>query len=63
MSSRQLKREISGIALLLFAVFLGGALGVLALAQLRAGVDVRANVGPVGWYLAYPLVASRPAAS
>ena len=57
MSSPHLKREIAGIALLLFAVFLGGALGVLALAQLRAGVDVRATVGPVGWYLAYPLVA------
>ena len=56
MSNPQLRREITGIALLLFAVFLGGALGVLALAQIRAGVDIRANVGPVGWYLAYPLV-------
>ena len=56
MSSPRLKREISGIALLVFAVFLGGALGVLALAQLRAGVDVRASIGPVGWYLAHPLV-------
>src|SRR5688500_12298125 len=45
------------MALLLFAVFLGGALGVLAVAQLRAGVDIRENVGPVGFYLAYPLVA------
>jgi S-DNA-T family DNA segregation ATPase FtsK/SpoIIIE len=56
-SSPHLKREITGIALLLFALFLGGALGVLALAQLRAGVDVRENVGPVGLFLAYPLVA------
>ena len=56
--SEHLKRELSGIALLLFAVFLGGALAVLALAQLQAGVDVRANVGPVGYYLAYPLVAA-----
>ena len=56
MSSPHLKREITGIALLVFAVFLGGALGVLALAQLRFGVDVRANIGPVGWYLAHPLV-------
>lgn len=56
MSSPHLKREITGIALLLFAVFLGGALGVLGLAQLRAGVDVRENVGPVGFYLARPLV-------
>ena len=56
MSSPHLRREISGIALLVFAVFLGGALSVLALAQLRAGVDVRASIGPVGWYLAHPLV-------
>jgi S-DNA-T family DNA segregation ATPase FtsK/SpoIIIE len=55
-SSPHLRREITGIALLVFAVFLGGALGVLALAQLQAGVDVRANIGPVGWYLAHPLV-------
>ncbi len=46
-----------GIALLLFAVFLAGALGVLALAELRTGVDVRSNVGWVGWWLARPLVA------
>jgi S-DNA-T family DNA segregation ATPase FtsK/SpoIIIE len=56
-SSPQLKREILGITLLLFAVFLGGALTVLALAVLRTDVNVRASVGPVGWYLAYPLVA------
>jgi S-DNA-T family DNA segregation ATPase FtsK/SpoIIIE len=56
-TSPQLRREITGIALLLFAVFLGGALAVLAVAQLRAGVDIRENVGPVGFYLAYPLVA------
>ena len=56
MGSTTLKRELAGIALLLFAVFLAGALGVLALAQLRAGIDVRASVGPVGWWLARPLV-------
>jgi S-DNA-T family DNA segregation ATPase FtsK/SpoIIIE len=57
--SPQLKRELTGIALLLFAVFLGGALAVLAVAQFRIGIsdiDVRANVGPVGYFLAYPLV-------
>src|SRR4051794_41242488 len=54
--SEHLRRELTGIALLLFAIFLGGALAVLALAQLRAGVDVRASVGPVGFYLSYPLV-------
>jgi S-DNA-T family DNA segregation ATPase FtsK/SpoIIIE len=55
-SNPHLKREITGIALLLFAVFLGGALLILGLAELRAGVNVRENVGPVGWYLAHPLV-------
>lgn len=60
MSSAQLRRELTGIALLVFAVFLAGALGVLGVAQLRAGIsisDVKANVGPVGYYLAFPLVA------
>jgi S-DNA-T family DNA segregation ATPase FtsK/SpoIIIE len=59
-SSAQLRRELAGIALLVFAVFLGGALAVLGIAQLRAGIsisDVKANVGPVGYYLAFPLVA------
>ncbi len=58
MSVREtLKRELTAIALLLLAVFLAGALLVLALAQLRSGVDVRANVGWVGAHLARPLVA------
>jgi S-DNA-T family DNA segregation ATPase FtsK/SpoIIIE len=52
-----LRRELTGIALLLFAFFLAAALGVLALAHLRFGVDVRGNVGWVGWWLARPLVA------
>ena len=56
MSSSTLKREILGIALLLFAVFLAGAFGALALAQLRAGVTVEASVGFVGKILANPLV-------
>ncbi len=51
-----LKRELTAIALLLLAVFLAGALLVLGLAQLRSGVDVRANVGWVGAHLARPLV-------
>src|SRR6185312_2794498 len=51
-----LKREILGIALLLFAVFLAGALGALGLATLKAGVSVQASVGFVGKYLAKPLV-------
>ena len=63
--SSSLKRELSGIALLLFAFFLAAALGVLGLAHLRFGVDVRGNVGWVGWWLARPLVAllGWPAAS
>ncbi|HUX32931.1 MAG TPA: DNA translocase FtsK 4TM domain-containing protein [Gemmatimonadaceae bacterium] len=52
-----LKRELTAIGLLLLAVFLAGALGVFGLAQLRGGVDVRANVGWVGAHLARPLVA------
>ncbi len=51
-----LKREILGIALLLFAVFLAGAFGALALAELRAGVSVERSVGVVGTWLAQPLV-------
>src|SRR4051812_6312094 len=51
-----LKREILGIGLLLFAVFLAGAFGALALAQLRAGVSVEASVGAIGSFLARPLV-------
>jgi S-DNA-T family DNA segregation ATPase FtsK/SpoIIIE len=52
-----LKREILGIALLLFAVFLAGALAALGLATLRTHVSVRQSVGFVGAYLAHPLVA------
>jgi S-DNA-T family DNA segregation ATPase FtsK/SpoIIIE len=55
--SPHLKRELLGIALALFAVFLAGAFGALALAQLSAGVTVRASVGAVGDFLAAPLVA------
>jgi S-DNA-T family DNA segregation ATPase FtsK/SpoIIIE len=55
-SSSTLKREILGIALLLFAVFLAGAFAALALAQVKAGVNVEASVGFVGKILASPLV-------
>jgi DNA segregation ATPase FtsK/SpoIIIE, S-DNA-T family len=51
-----LKRELTGIALLLFSVFLAGALGALALAQFRTGLSVRTSVGWVGWWLARPIV-------
>jgi len=55
--SSSLKRELIGIALLLFAVFLGGALISLGLHDLHAGVNVRDNVGWLGYWLARPLVA------
>jgi S-DNA-T family DNA segregation ATPase FtsK/SpoIIIE len=51
-----LKRELIGIALLLFSVFLAGALVALAASTLRGGGDVRQSVGFVGYYLAYPVV-------
>ncbi|MEP6730513.1 MAG: DNA translocase FtsK 4TM domain-containing protein [bacterium] len=57
MGSSGLKRELSGIALLLFSVFLAGALVILGLAEMRTGVDVRSNVGWLGYWLARPLVA------
>ena len=56
MGSSGLRRELSGIALLLFAVFLAGALAAFGLAELRTGVDVRVNVGWLGYWLARPLV-------
>jgi S-DNA-T family DNA segregation ATPase FtsK/SpoIIIE len=54
--STGLKRELIGIALLLFAVFLGAALAAYAAYSLRAGVDVRHAVGFVGYWLAKPVV-------
>ncbi|MFI5255994.1 MAG: DNA translocase FtsK 4TM domain-containing protein [Gemmatimonadales bacterium] len=57
MGSSGLKRELIGIALLLFAVFLSGALVSLALHDLHAGVSVRDNVGWLGYWLARPVVA------
>ncbi len=61
MGSTGIKRELIGIALLLSAVFLAGALLSLALRDLGAGFDM----GPVGRILSEPLVAflGWPAAS
>jgi S-DNA-T family DNA segregation ATPase FtsK/SpoIIIE len=50
--SSGLKRELTGIGLLLFAVFLGGALLSLALRGVGFGLDM----GPVGRFLSEPLV-------
>jgi hypothetical protein len=44
-----LRRELIGIALLLFSVFLAGALVALAASPLRGGVDVRHSGGFVGY--------------
>ncbi|HEY0996313.1 MAG TPA: DNA translocase FtsK 4TM domain-containing protein, partial [Gemmatimonadaceae bacterium] len=56
MGSSTFRREVAGIALSALALFLAGALATLAWAQLRGGVDVAANVGGVGRFLAEPLV-------
>jgi DNA segregation ATPase FtsK/SpoIIIE, S-DNA-T family len=56
-NTASLKREILGIALLLFAVFLAAALGALAVSTLRTGVTVEASVGVVGKFLVRPIVA------
>ena len=56
MGGTTLKREILGIALLLFAVFLGGAFVALALELMREGVSVKQSVGAFGDLLAMPLV-------
>ena len=56
MGSSSLKRELLGIALSLFSVFLAVALIAFAVAQVRSGVRVEASVGWVGKILADPLV-------
>ena len=50
-----LRRELAGIALLLFAVFLGGALAAHGAAQLSPGADARA-FGALGTLLGRPLI-------
>jgi S-DNA-T family DNA segregation ATPase FtsK/SpoIIIE len=49
-----LKRELWGIALILFALFLGGALAMQGVALLRGG-DVTQSFGWAGSLLAYPM--------
>ncbi|MGI9044850.1 MAG: DNA translocase FtsK [Gemmatimonadaceae bacterium] len=53
--SSALKRELWGIALILFALFLGGALAMQAVAILRGG-DITQSFGWAGSLLAYPMV-------
>ncbi|MEO8578492.1 MAG: DNA translocase FtsK 4TM domain-containing protein, partial [Gemmatimonadales bacterium] len=52
--SSALKRELWGIVLLLFALFLGGALAAQGVALVRGG-DVTQSFGWAGSLLAYPL--------
>jgi S-DNA-T family DNA segregation ATPase FtsK/SpoIIIE len=52
--SSALKRELWGIALILFALFLGGALAMQGVALLRGG-DVTQSFGWAGSLLAYPM--------
>src|SRR3990170_3534888 len=52
--SSALGRELSGIALILFALFLGGALAAQGIALLRGG-DVARSFGWAGSLLAYPM--------
>ncbi|MDO8502367.1 MAG: DNA translocase FtsK [Gemmatimonadaceae bacterium] len=54
-SSSVLRRELWGIALILFAIFLGGALAMQGVAMLRGQVDVRQSFGWAGSLLAYPM--------
>jgi S-DNA-T family DNA segregation ATPase FtsK/SpoIIIE len=54
---RHLKRELAGIALLLFAIFLAGALASQGAAQM-AGGSARGSFGAVGDLLGGPLVAA-----
>ena len=56
MLSSDQKREITGIALLLFAIYLAGALAVLALADLRIAVNVQSSLGLFGAPLLRPLI-------
>ena len=53
--SPTLKRELQGITLLLFAVFLAGALILQGTALLRGAGDLRGSFGWTGEVIAYPL--------
>ena len=51
-----LRRELAGIALLLFALFLAGALAAVGVRLLGGAADVRSNFGWAGDLLALPVV-------
>jgi S-DNA-T family DNA segregation ATPase FtsK/SpoIIIE len=54
-SESALAREIRGIVLLLFAIFLAGALAAEGYSRLRGNGDVRGNFGWMGALLAHPI--------
>src|SRR6476661_7057113 len=54
-SQSALAREIRGIVLLLFGIFLAGALAAEAYTQLRGNGNVRGNFGWAGALLAHPI--------
>src|SRR6202008_26689 len=54
-SSSALAREIRGIVLLLFAIFLAGALAAEGYTQLHFNGNVRGNFGWIGALLAHPI--------
>src|SRR3954463_13302676 len=54
-SSSALAREIRGIVLLLFGIFLAGALAAEAYTQLQGNGNVRGNFGWAGALLAHPI--------
>jgi S-DNA-T family DNA segregation ATPase FtsK/SpoIIIE len=54
-SESALAREIRGIVLLLFAIFLAGALAAEAYSRLNGNGDVKGNFGWIGALLAHPI--------
>jgi S-DNA-T family DNA segregation ATPase FtsK/SpoIIIE len=52
----ELKRELTAIALLLFGIFLAGALAAVGVASLRAGYNATGAVGLIGRVLVEPIV-------
>jgi S-DNA-T family DNA segregation ATPase FtsK/SpoIIIE len=52
----ELLRELQGIGLLLFGLFLAGALAAVGVASLRAGFNADSTVGAIGKILVQPIV-------
>src|SRR4051812_39635015 len=52
----ELARELKGIALILFGLFLAAALAAVGLASLRTGFNASGTVGIIGSVLVQPIV-------